>query len=53
METIKVSLDRYEELIAKEERLHTMETAIKKLSFYDRDFELFKNMFDLGGKKDE
>ena len=46
-EPIEVNRERYEELVKAEERLRTLETALKSLDFYDRDFELFKKIFDL------
>lgn len=46
-EPIEVNRERYEELVKAEERLRTLEAALKSLDFYDRDFELFKKIFNL------
>lgn len=46
-ETIEINRERYEELVKAEERLRTLETALKSLTFYDRDFEVFKKIFGL------
>ena len=44
---IEFERKRYDELLAKEERLRTMETAITSLDFYNPDFEVFKRLFGL------
>lgn len=48
--TVEVDQDRYDELVAAEERLYILEKAIQKLNFYHADFEIFKSLFDLNKK---
>ena len=45
--TVEVDQERYDTLIAAEERLYILTKAIQKLNFYNADFELFKKLFDL------
>ncbi len=53
MADIRVTSSRYDELIAREERLLTMESALMKLAFYNAEFDLFKKMFGLEKKTEE
>ena len=48
--TVEVNQERYDTLIAAEERLYILETAIQKLNFYNADFETFKRLFNLDEK---
>ena len=45
--TVEVDQERYDTLVAAEERLYILEKAIQKLNFYNADFETFKRLFDL------
>lgn len=44
---VEVDQERYDTLIAAEERLYILTKAIQKLNFYNADFEAFKRLFDL------
>ena len=45
--TVEVDQERYDTLVAAEERLYILTKAIQKLNFYNADFETFKRLFDL------
>ena len=45
MDFIEIDRARYEDLIAKEERLNIVENAICNMTFYNGEFELFKTCF--------
>ena len=51
--TVEVDQERYDTLVAAEERLYVLTKAIQKLNFYNADFELFKRLFDLDEKPNE
>lgn len=48
--TVEVDQERYDTLVAAEERLYILEKAIQKLNFYNAEFEVFKKLFDLDEK---
>ena len=48
--TVEVDQERYDTLVAAEERLYILAKAIQKLNFYNADFETFKRLFDLDEK---
>lgn len=50
--TVEVDQNRYDELVAAEERLYILETAIKNCNFYNAEFEVLKKLFELDKKID-